>query len=69
MFYCIGENESMASATGCGETVAEAIKSWSTAKNVWSDIIEEFNTYGPHVIQGEELTVELEIPEPVIKIS
>ena len=67
MFFCIGENQVASRSTGKGQTVAEAIRNWSSACG-WSDIVNEFNQYYPTVISGDEIQLEIEFSEPKITI-
>ena len=68
MFFCIGENNCVVHAVGTGETIETAISTWSTSRDIWADIVEEFNRYNPTILQGQKLNIELECPPPVIKI-
>ena len=67
MFFCIGENQVKSCSKGRGETVAQAIKAWAYAET-WGEVIEEFNNYSPTVVEGTELGLEIEVPEPKITI-
>lgn len=69
MFFCIGENSSENYSLGKGETIEEAISNWSTSRDIWGDILDEFNRYDPVIIQGQELNIELECPPPIIRIK
>ena len=68
MFFCIGENGSESCSIGEGETIEKALSNWSTSRDIWGDIIEEFKLYDPIIIHGLKLDVELECPPPIIKI-
>lgn len=68
MFYCIGENEVSSFMIGQGETLEQALSDWSSSKDIWNDIMDEFNRFAPTVIEGKELHVELVCPPPIIKI-
>ena len=68
MFFCIGENDIKAHSVGQGDTIEKAISNWSTWRNNWGDIIEEFKRHDPIIIQGLQLDIELEYPPPIIKI-
>lgn len=69
MFFCIGESSSENYSLGKGETIEEAISNWSTSRNIWGDILDEFNRYDPVIIQGQELNIELECPPPIVRIK
>lgn len=57
MFFCIGESSSEACAVGEGETIEKAIFNWSTSRDTWGDIIEEFKRYNPVIIHGLKLDI------------
>lgn len=67
MFFCIGENQIESCSVGQGETLAQAIKDWAYT-SMWHEILEEFHSYNPAVIEGIALDLEIEFPEPNITI-
>jgi hypothetical protein len=66
MFYVIGENGHSSMVTGEGETIEDAINSWSTAANT-AGAIEEFNDYNPRVIRGEEIQIKMEYSFSIVE--
>lgn len=68
MFFCIGANSSESCSIGVGETIEKAISNWSTSRDNWGNIIEEFKIHDPAIVQGLQLDIELECPPPIIKI-
>ena len=57
MFFCIGESSGEAYSVGEGETIEKAIFNWSTSRDTWGDIIEEFKRYNPVIIHGLKLDI------------